>query len=109
MLTSKMVNAAPAEAWYQKVWCEGMGGEVEYRLKNGQRIDCLTHSYAIEIEFAPKWPEAIGQSLNYSFLTGKKPGIVLVLKTHQDHTHWQRLQSLIKNYDLPIKLWKLGP
>lgn len=101
--------AQPSESWYQQVWCEGMDGKVEHRLKDGRRIDCLTGQYAIEIEFARKWPEAIGQSLNYSMLTGKKAGIVLILKTAEDQAHWQRLQTVIKHYTLPIKVWKLGP
>ena len=101
--------AQPSESWYQQVWCEGMDGKVEHRLKDGRRIDCLTDQYAIEIEFARKWPEAIGQSLNYNMLTGKKAGIVLVLKSAEDQAHWRRLQTVIKHYTLPIKLWKLGP
>lgn len=104
-----MSQAQPSESWYQQVWCEGMDGKVEHRLKDGRRIDCLTEQYAIEIEFARKWPEAIGQSLNYSMLTGKKAGIVLILKTAEDHAHWQRLLTVIKHYALPIKVWKLGP
>ncbi len=102
-------RAQPSESWYQQVWCEGMDGKVEHRLKDGRRIDCLTDQYAIEIEFARKWPEAIGQSLNYSMLTGKKAGIVLILKTAEEHSHWQRLKTVIKHYTLPIKVWKLGP
>lgn len=102
-------RAQPSESWYQQVWCEGMDGKVEHRLKDGRRIDCLTDQYAIEIEFVRKWPEAIGQSLNYSMLTGKKAGIVLILKTAEEHSHWQRLKTVIKHYTLPIKVWKLGP
>ncbi|MGI2027843.1 hypothetical protein [Endozoicomonas acroporae] len=102
-------RAQPSESWYQQVWCEGMDGKVEHRLKDGRRIDCLTDQYAIEIEFARKWPEAIGQSLNYSMLTGKQAGIVLILKTAEDQSHWQRLKTVIKHYTLPIKAWQLGP
>lgn len=104
-----LARAKSSESWYQKVWCDGMNGKIEYRLKDGQRIDCLTDQYAIEVEFARKWPEAVGQSLNYSMLTGKIAGIVLILKTVEDQTHWQRLLAVIKHYKLPIKVWRLGP
>ncbi|USE37798.1 hypothetical protein [Endozoicomonas sp. SCSIO W0465] len=104
-----VIRAQPAESWYQQVWCEGMDGKIEHRLPDGRRIDCLTDQYAIEIEFARKWQEAIGQSLNYSMLTGKKAGIVLVLKATEDQTHWQQLLTVIEHYTLPIKVWKLGP
>ncbi|MFH1027609.1 MAG: hypothetical protein V1791_06370 [Pseudomonadota bacterium] len=36
--------------------------------------------YAVEVEYAHKWAEAIGQSLYYSRMTGKKPGVVLIMR-----------------------------
>ncbi|OED43519.1 hypothetical protein ACH42_09990 [Endozoicomonas sp. (ex Bugula neritina AB1)] len=102
-------SAAPNEHWYQDVWCKGMKGEVEYRLEDGRRIDCLTDTYAIEVEFAHKWPEAIGQSLDYSMLTNKNAGIVLILRKPTDQEHCQRLEKVIQHYQLPIRAWRLGP
>ncbi len=102
-------SGAQVEAWYQDVWCRGMAGQVEVRMNDGRRIDCLTDSHAIEFEFARKWPEAIGQSLEYSMLTGKSAGIVLVLRRSEDEAYWQRLNTVIRHYRLPIRLWKMGP
>lgn len=102
-------RTAPVEAWYQDVWCKGMKGKVEVRMEDGRRIDCLTSTHAIEVEFARKWPEAVGQSLDYGMLTGKEAGIVLVLKTPGDYAYWKRLKKVINHYNLPIRLWKLGP
>ena len=47
-------------------------------MPDGTRCDILTDTHAIEVDFADKWAEAIGQSLNYAMQTGKKAGIVLV-------------------------------
>lgn len=99
----------PHELWYQKVWCEGKGGKVEVRLDDGRRVDCLTQKYAIEMDFARKWPEAIGQSLDYSMLTDKQAGIVLILNKESDLQHWKRLEKVVNHYKLPITLWRLGP
>lgn len=82
---------------------------MEYRLEDGRRIDCLTDTHAIEVEFAHKWTEAIGQSLDYSMLTGKEAGIVLIVRKHSDLERWKRLNRVISHYQLPVKLWKLGP
>ncbi|WP_330925162.1 hypothetical protein [Candidatus Sororendozoicomonas aggregata] len=111
---SATLMAAPVykkqkEHWYQEVWCQGKGGKVEYKLKDGRRVDCLTDTHAIEMEFARNWPEAIGQSLDYSMLTTKQAGIVLILQSDKDETHWQRMNQLINHYQLPITVWKLGP
>ena len=101
--------AAEKEIWYQKVWCEGKRGDVEYKLKDGRRVDCLTDTHAIEMDFASKWPEAVGQSLDYAMLTGKQAGIVLILNKDSDLQHWRRMKLVIKHYQLPITVWRLGP
>lgn len=109
LLLSSQCHSAEDELWYQKVWCEGKGGKVESRLDDGRRVDCITKTHAIEMDFANKWPEAIGQSLDYAMLTQKQAGIVLILKSHKDSLHWERLQKVVSHYQLPITLWKLGP
>ncbi|MDP0590022.1 MAG: hypothetical protein QS748_12880 [Candidatus Endonucleobacter bathymodioli] len=81
----------------------------EYRVSGGLRVDCLTDEYAIEMDFARKWSEAIGQSMEYSMLTEKKAGIVLILKKKSDYRYWKRLKKLIAHYQLPITVWQLGP
>ncbi len=97
------------EQWYQSVWCDGMGGKMEVELPEGPRVDCLTPTHAIEVDFARKWPEAIGQSLHYALLTGLKAGIVLVLKSPGDTHHLHAARKVIAKYQLPIELWPLGP
>ena len=39
---------------------------MEVVMKDGTRCDILTSTHAIEVDFAKKWAEAIGQSLNYA-------------------------------------------
>ena len=46
---------------------------MEVVMKDGTRCDILTATHAIEVDFAKKWAEAIGQSLNYAMQTGKRP------------------------------------
>ena len=60
------------------------GGEMEVILEAGPRVDCITDTHAIEMDFAKKWPEAIGQSLHYAHLTGLEAGIVIILRSHND-------------------------
>ena len=60
-----------SERYYQEKLAREIGGRVEVVMKDGTRCDILTSSYAIEVDFAKKWAEAIGQSLNYAMHTGK--------------------------------------
>jgi hypothetical protein len=71
-------------------------GEVEVRLEDKTRVDCLTATHAIEYDFAHKWAEAIGQALHYSAMTGRKPGIVIIVDPENKGTRYlARLFSAI--------------
>ena len=109
LLHATLPAQAAKEIWYQKVWCDGKKGQMELELPQGPRVDCLTKSHAIEMDFARKWPEAIGQSLYYALLTGRQAGIVLILKSPGDTHHLKAAREVIERYQLPITLWPLGP
>ena len=97
------------ESHYQTIWCNERNGQIEYRLPDKTRCDCLTNTHAVEVEFSQKWAEGIGQALYYSLQTGKRAGIVLILETKADRRHWIRLNSTIQHFNLPIDTWKISP
>jgi hypothetical protein len=90
-------------------WCDDNLGTTEVVLSDRTRVDCLTATHAVEVEFAPKWAEAVGQSLHYASLTGKRAGIVLVFRSSRDSRHLTRLLNVVRRYDLPVDIWTLGP
>jgi hypothetical protein len=79
----------------------------EVILPDHTRCDCITEKNAIEIEYAKKWYEAIGQSLYYSLQTGKRAGVVLILESDKDYKYWIRLNTTIVHFKLPIDTWKI--
>jgi hypothetical protein len=93
------------EAEYQEVWCAERGGVEEFRFPDGTRCDCLTDTHAIELDFARKWPEAVGQALWYSMQSGKRAGVALILQEDYEIKYWIRLNSTILHFDLPIDTW----
>ena len=99
---SFVLQASPSESDYQKDWCKG---ELEVVLNDRTRVDCLTDTHAIEVDFAKKWYEAIGQSLHYGFMTNRTPGIGLIVLTEVDQMKAKRLLKVIEVYNLPIKVW----
>ena len=90
------------EVFYQKKYCSKVSGEIEVRLADRTRVDCLTDTHAIELDFADKWAEAVGQSLHYASLTGKKAGIILIIESNNDKKFVDRLKNLIKYHKLDI-------
>ena len=93
------------ERYYQEDWCKNNGGKIEVILPDRTRCDCITNNHAVEIEFAKKWPEAIGQSLYYSIQTGKRAGIVLIVASNKEYKYWIRLNTTIREFKLPIDTW----
>jgi hypothetical protein len=90
------------ETWYQERWCEQRDGQIEIRLKDKTRCECLTNDYAVKIDFSRKWAEAVGQSLHYARMTGMQAGILLIVENEQGKQHLTRLESVIKFHNLPI-------
>lgn len=80
----------------------------EQTLSNGTRVDCLTDRLAIEVDFAHKWAESIGQAMNYAAATGKQPAVILICKrgTEERCNNWSLLTSETASYwKLPLTVW----
>lgn len=100
--TNANAKRTHSERYYQQRECKGV---MEYKLYDNTRVDCLTDEYAIEFDFADKWAEAIGQSLHYGRMTGKAPGIYLIIEKESDMKYYHTLMHNIAIYKLPIKTW----
>ena len=90
------------EAHYQEIAAKKYNGQTEVTMPDGTRCDIVTETHAIEVDFADKWAEAIGQSLNYSFQLNKKAGILLILEESDDERHLIRVECIIKHFKLTI-------
>lgn len=92
------------EKEYQQVWCTQNNGQMEVVLPDGARVDCVTDTHAIEFDFANKWAESIGQSLYYGLITGKEPGVVLILEQpKKEQRYVYRLETVAKK--IGIEVW----
>ncbi|MFH1140031.1 MAG: hypothetical protein V1816_28450 [Pseudomonadota bacterium] len=97
------------EKFYQEIWCREQGGRREARLADRTRCDCLTSTHAVEFDFGPKWAEALGQSLHYSVMTGKKAGVVLILEGPDDKKYLDRLRRITAHFEIPVDFWIMRP
>ena len=95
------------ERYYQLHWQAQYGGEIEVVLPDKTRCDWVNAEYALEFDFADKWAEAIGQSLHYALLTGKKAGVVLIVENEGENRFWKRLNRVVEEHNLSITVWKL--
>lgn len=102
---------------YNREWCAAIGGAAEVRNSDGTRTDCLTLGYAVEADFVKgKWYEGVGQAVHYARLTGRLPGILLIIDSENDcDTLPEALASIAEaRYvhpiygAVPIKVWTTG-
>lgn len=108
IISTYICQAAPhknPEKYYQNQWCVNALGDTEVVLGDDTRVDCITGTHSIELDFGPHWYESVGQSLYYSSLTGKKAGIVLIIEKQVDLKYFVRLKLTIQHFNLPIDVW----
>lgn len=89
---------------YVNAYCKG---QIEVKLPDKTRIDCLTEEYAIEFDWGKKWAESIGQSLYYAKMTNKKPAVAIIMKSAEDERYIKRIEAVDKNITIfRIKAYK---
>ena len=97
------------EAYWQRQYCAGM--EIEKKLITGGRVDCFNEEYAIEVDWAHKWAEAVGQSLYYAAATNRKPGIILLCEESEGpveglcRSYVYRLEHALKFVNAHVYVW----
>ena len=97
------------EKYYQTQLCNDLDGVMEQSLLDRTRVDCLTDEYAIEVDFAKKWAEAVGQSLYYALMTEKKPAIGIIVRDNKkDKRRLKRVERLADKYHIKIFTIKRG-
>ena len=115
------------ESVYADAWCYAREGRREVRTQYETRVDCVFREtskldgklYAVEVDFADKWAEGIGQALHYGKGLNAYPGLVLIIE-HQDECRflprvWSTLDPMHEDSlpiyadGIPIRLWVIGP
>jgi len=95
--SSKKAIAHHKEDYYQDIIAKKIGGEREVLLDDKTRIDIATPTTVIEVEFAYKFYESIGQSSWYSYKTGKLPEIWLIKESDKDDKFILRCKTVCEN------------
>jgi hypothetical protein len=93
------------EKYYQKIFCKNKGGQIEVVLDDRTRVDCLTSTYAVEVDWAKKWAEGIGQALYYGLQTHKRPAVALIVGT-KDQRYVKRLNIVAKKHNIKVFIIK---
>lgn len=90
------------EVYYQDLFSKKIKGQKEVVLNDLARVDIVTDTFAIEVDFAPKWAESIGQSLYYGLMLNKKPGILLVVEGKKEERYVNRVTEIARVYGITV-------
>ncbi len=91
------------EAYYIAQLADELGGDVEVTVKGG-RADIVTDNHAIEVEWASKWKNAIGQALWYGLETDRAPRIILLIKDKKkEYKYFLMLNSALQRANIDLK------
>ena len=64
----------------------------------------MTEKNAIEMDFAEKWAEGVGQALYYQHMTVKKGKVVLILENPEiEIKYYERTKPLSKIYNFDVE------
>jgi hypothetical protein len=74
------VNDSSLEKYWTQELANKLKGQTEVSIENG-RIDVITETYAIEVDFIKKWKEGLGQAIHYGKVTGKIPTLALITQS----------------------------
>lgn len=108
LITNSYAKHLHKEKVYQNYWAkEHNAVATEYILPDKARVDIVTTKYAIEVDFASKWAESVGQSLYYAEMMNLKPAVVLIVEDLKEIRYVNRLRVLCELYN--IKLFIIGP
>jgi len=94
------------ETYYQQKFAEIVKGEREVVLEDRTRIDIVTDTHVIEVDFAEKWAESIGQSLHYQgMLSDKTAGVLLVIDIEKEVRFLERLVGVAIKHGIDVWIW----
>lgn len=93
------------ETYYQQQFAEIIGGEREVVLEDRTRVDIVTDTHVIEVDFAAKWAESIGQALHYKNMLGKKAGVLLIMKGDEEMRFLKRLMGVAVQHGIDVWVW----
>lgn len=93
------------EKYYQEAFADLMDGKTRVLLNDRTRVDVLTDTHAIEVDFADEWAESIGQALHYEGMTGKQAGVLLVMKGYQGDESLDKLMGVAAKHGIDVWVW----
>lgn len=83
---------------------------MEVSLSGQSRADCVNDTHAIEVEWADKFKEGVGQALTYAYESTLIPGLILVCRRSEPSCLGASLtsQETFTAFGIRATVWECG-
>ena len=100
----------PAQAYNEAHFTNLLAKMHDYRTEvkvKGFRIDLVSETHAIEVDWGYKMYEAIGQALVYAQATGKMPGMAILLATERDERTFKKIKPYAEAIGITVTSYRV--
>ena len=105
-MNTNVPKSSDGETVWSKWLAAQMNGIAEYTLPDRSRVDILTPTLAIEVDWVKKWAEAIGQAIYYGVVTERQPAILLLLRSKPtEKKYLLRAKRSAEELNIPVFTW----
>lgn len=102
------------EVHFKKVFSQYVNGKIDVPLNEyNNTVDIVSDTFAIDVEFAPRWARSIGHSLYAATKLNKKAGILLIThnNSHDKYSHDKYINILMpiaNKYNITVWVMNYG-
>lgn len=83
--------------------------QVDVVMPDGTRCDLVSDTYAIEVDYAPKWPQSIGQATLYSIWTRRTAAVLILSRGEVDKLHLLRCRMVCDRLRIRMFVERVKP
>jgi hypothetical protein len=88
------------EATWRDALAREIGGRTEYRVPYG-RVDVMTSEWAIELDYAHKWHECLGQAIHYGLATDRR-GVMALIDEGWANGYLEYVEGIAQRVDVKV-------
>jgi putative aminopeptidase FrvX len=103
LLLSTASTCSNRKVHFKKVFSQSINGKIDVRLDDYKNVsDIVSDTFAIDVEFAPRWAMSIGHSLYGATKLNKKPAILLITYKGYSGKYVDMLMPIAKKYNITV-------
>jgi hypothetical protein len=104
LLLSTASTCSNRKIHFKKIFSQYINGKIDVPLDISKSfiVDIVSDTFAIDVEFAPRWAMSIGHSLYGATKLNKKAGILLITYKNNANEYLPILMPIANKYNITV-------